>query len=122
MRQNICLQVDSTPSTLFSLCSVYMYKLATPYSFQGTPSRVLKPRWRNTDADAVMGLVYLYVREGHADEEVAGPVAAASESDGGRSGPLAEQLRHDEPRNRTRPDLKERHKEEHSRHADVAHP
>ena len=69
-----------------------------------------------------MAWVYLYVREGHADEEVAGPVAEASESNGGRSGPLAEQLRHDEPRDRTRADLKERHEEEHGRHADVAHP
>lgn len=65
---------------------------------------------------------YLYVREGHGDDKVAGPVAAAGESHGCRSRPLAEQFGHYEPRYRTRTDLEEAHKEEDSRHADVAHP
>lgn len=65
---------------------------------------------------------YLYVREGHADDKVAGPVAAAGESHGCRSRPLAEQFGHYEPRYRTWTDLEEAHKEEDSRHADVAHP
>lgn len=65
---------------------------------------------------------YLYVREGHGDDKVAGPVAAAGESHGCGSRPLAEQFGHDEPRYRTWTDLEEAHKEEDSRHADVAHP
>lgn len=65
---------------------------------------------------------YLYIRKGHAYDEVAGPVAAACESDGGRPRSLAEQLGNYEPRNGTRTDLKETHEEEDGRHADVAHP
>lgn len=65
---------------------------------------------------------YLYIWEGHAYDEVAGPVAAASESDGRRPRSLAKQLSDDEPRNRTRADLKETNKEEDGCHADVAHP
>lgn len=65
---------------------------------------------------------YLYVLKGHAYKEVAGPVAAAGESNGRGSRPLAEQLGYYEPRNGTRTDLKETDEEEDSRHADVAHP
>ena len=65
---------------------------------------------------------YLYIGKGHAYDEVAGPVAAASESNGSRPRSLAEQLSDYEPRNGTRTDLKETHKEEDSWHADVAHP
>lgn len=57
---------------------------------------------------------YLYVGKGHAYDEVAGPVAAAGESDGRRPRPLAEQLSHYEPRDGTRTDLKETHEEEDS--------
>lgn len=65
---------------------------------------------------------YLYILKGHAYDEVAGPVAAASESDGRRSRSLAEQFSYYEPWNGTGTNLKETHKEEDSRHADIAHP
>lgn len=65
---------------------------------------------------------YLYIWKGHAYDEVAGPVAAASESDGRRPRSLAEQFSNYEPWNGTRTNLKETHKEEDSWHADVAHP
>lgn len=65
---------------------------------------------------------YLYVREGQANNEVAGPVAEAGEGHGGRPRPLAEQFGHDEPWDGTGTNLKETDKEEDGRHADVAHP
>lgn len=65
---------------------------------------------------------YLYIRKGHAYDEVAGPVAASSNSNGRRSRSLAEQLSNYEPWNGTRTNLKETHEEEDSWHADVAHP
>lgn len=65
---------------------------------------------------------YLYIGKGHADDKVAGPIAAASERDGRWPGSLAEQLSYNKPRDRTRPDLKETHKEEDGRHAHIAHP
>lgn len=65
---------------------------------------------------------YLDIRKSHAYDEVTGPVAAACKSNGCRSWPLAEQLSYYEPWNRTWTDLKETHKEEGSRHADIAHP
>lgn len=58
--------------------------------------------------------VYLYIWKGHAYDEVACPVAAASESDCCRPRPLAEQFSYYEPRNRTRTNLKETHEEEDS--------
>lgn len=64
----------------------------------------------------------LYIWKGHADDEVAGPVAAAGKSDGCRSWSLAEQLSYYEPWDGTRAKLKDTHKEEDGWHADVAHP
>ena len=55
---------------------------------------------------------YLYIRKGHAYDEVAGPVAAAGESNGRRPRSLAEQFGHYKPRNRTGTDFKETHEEE----------
>lgn len=69
-----------------------------------------------------VAFVYLYIWKGHAYDEVAGPVAAASESNGCRPRSLTEQFSYYEPWNRTRPNLKETHKEVDSRHAHVAHP
>lgn len=65
---------------------------------------------------------YLYVWEGHANDKVTGPVAAACEGDGGRPRPLAEQFSHYEPRNRTGANLKEAYKQKDGCHADVTHP
>lgn len=65
---------------------------------------------------------HLYVRKGHAYDEVTGPVAAASKSDSCRPRPLAEQFGYYEPWDRTGTDLKETHKEEDGCQADVAHP
>lgn len=65
---------------------------------------------------------YLYVLEGQAYDEVAGPVAEAGEGHGGRPRPLAEQFGHDEPWDGTGTNLKETDKKEDGRHADVAHP
>ena len=65
---------------------------------------------------------YLYVGESHPHNEIASPVAAASQSNGRRAWSLAEQLCHNEPRDGTRSHLKEAHKQEDGRHADVAHP
>lgn len=57
---------------------------------------------------------YLYILKGHAYEEVAGPVAAAGESDGRGPRSLAEQLGYYEPRNGTRTNLEETDEEEDS--------
>lgn len=47
--------------------------------------------------------------EALAHQEVCGPVGAASHGDGGRPGPLGEQLRRYEPWNRPRTDFKKGH-------------
>ena len=65
---------------------------------------------------------YLYIWKSHAYDEVAGPVAAASQSDGRRPRSLTEQFGNYEPWNGTRTNFKETHKEEYGCHADVAHP
>lgn len=65
---------------------------------------------------------YLYVGEGYAYNEVAGPVAATSESNGSRTRSLAEQFCHYEPWNGTRTNFKEAHEEKDGGHANVAHP
>lgn len=57
---------------------------------------------------------YLYVWKRHGYDEVAGPVTAASQSDGRWPRSLAEQFSHYKPWNRTRTDLKETHKKEDS--------
>lgn len=55
---------------------------------------------------------YLYIRKGHAYDEVAGPVAAASQSDGRRPRSLAKQFSNYEPRNGTGTNFKKTHEEE----------
>lgn len=65
---------------------------------------------------------HLYVWKGHANDEVAGPVAAASQSNGCWPRSLAEQFSHNEPRDGTGTDLKEAHEQEDGCQAHVAHP
>lgn len=65
---------------------------------------------------------YRYVLETHSYDEVAGPVAEASNSDGSGARALAEQLSYDKPGDGPRPHFKEDDEEEDCNHADVAHP
>jgi len=83
-----------------------------------TSALVCFRRW----AHACVFCLYLYIWKHHADDKVAGPVAAAGQSDGRRSRSLTEELGDDEPRDGPGPDFKEAHEEEDGRHADVAHP
>ncbi|RLW00640.1 hypothetical protein DV515_00008584 [Chloebia gouldiae] len=65
---------------------------------------------------------YCYVLETHSHDEVAGPVAEAGDSDGGRARALAEQLGYDKPGDGPRPHFEEDDEEEDCNHADIAHP
>ena len=66
--------------------------------------------------------MYLHILEAHAYKEVGGPVGEAGHGHGCRPGPLAEELRHDEPGDGPRADLKEGHEAEDGRDANVGHP
>lgn len=66
--------------------------------------------------------LYLHVLEAHPHREVGRPVAETSHGDGSGAGPLAEELRHDEPGDGAGAHLEERHEAENGPHADVGHP
>lgn len=70
----------------------------------------------------VKGISYRYVLETHSHDEVAGPVAEASDSDGSRAWALAEQFSYDKPGDGPRPHFEEDNEEEDCDHADIAHP
>ena len=74
-------------------------------------------KWR-----CLIPVSHLYIGEKHADDEVAGPVAAACQCNCCWTGPLAEELSHNEPWDRSGPDLKEADKKEYGCHANNAHP
>lgn len=65
---------------------------------------------------------YRDVLEAHAHDEVGGPVGEPGHGEGGGTGPLAEEFRHDEPRDGARADLKEGHEAEDGHDAEVGHP
>lgn len=65
---------------------------------------------------------YRDVLEAHPHDEVAGPVAEASNGDGGGARTLAEQLSYNEPGDGPRPHFEEDNEEEDGDHADVTHP
>lgn len=68
------------------------------------------------------GISYRYVLETHSHDEVAGPVAEASDGDGSGPRALAEQFGNDKPGDGPWADFKEDDEEEDGNHADIAHP